>query len=119
MKIYKIYACAYGTFWEYDVNCPPGWYGSGCYDVEVECIQEASFDIAANGLEKAVELTGKMFEEYQGSDWSYDVHAVYYDPDAVEVKDDPDDGETEEVFDFEYQIPENGSDVPEEYSKEI
>ena len=119
MKIYKIYACAFGSVWEYDVNCPPGWFGSGVYDVEYECYQEASFDVAANTLERAPELVAEKFCGYQGSEWSYDVHSVYYDPNAVEEKEDPDDGETEEVFDWEYENPEVSDDFPKEYSKEI
>ena len=119
MKIFKIYACAYGTYWEFDVDCPYGWHGSGCYDVEYECYQEASFDVAANSLEKALELIEKKFEEYQGGTYSYTVHSVYYDPESVDEQDDEEGAETEEVFDWHYEDPVNGSELPEEYSKEI
>ena len=119
MKIFKIYACAYGTFWVKDVNCPPYCRGSGCYDEVYGCYQEATFDVAAKTLENALRLVDEQFGKSQGHDWSYSVESVYYDPKAVEEKDDPDDGDTEEVFDWNYEEPVNGADVPKEYANEI
>lgn len=117
--IYKIETCAFGTFWEQDVDCPPYWRGSGCYDEEYECIQEATFEVAADTLDEALKLIGDVFEKYN-TRYDYTLYSIYYDPDAVTEKEDEDDGNAE-VFDYNYSEPVNGKsvEVPERYSKEI
>ena len=117
MKIYKIYACAFGTYLEADVDCPLDWRGSGCYDVEHELYQEATFEVAALSLENALKMVCDKFNKYQG-EWSYSVYSVFYNPNAVEENDGPD-GETEEIVDWYYETPVVDTDFPEEYSKEI
>ena len=104
MKDFKIYACAYGTYWS--------------YDEEYECVQEAVFNVAAENLENALRLVDKQFEKSQGCDWDYDVQAVYYNPKATEIREDDGD-DYEEVFYWDYKKPVDGSDVPDEYSNEI
>ena len=114
--IYKIETCALGHYWEKDVNCPPSWRGSGCYDEEVECSQEATFDVAADTLEEALKLIGEVFEKYNKG-YSYTLDSLLYDADTVEEKDDDEDGHAE-VFDYNYSKPEC-VEVPERYSEEI
>lgn len=117
--IYKIETCAFGTFWVQDVDCPLYWRGSGCYDEEYECIQEATFEVAADTLDEALKLIGGVFEKYN-TKFDYTLCSIYYDPDTVTEKDDEDDGNAE-VFDYYYSEPVNGEsvEVPERYSKEI
>lgn len=76
MKQYTIEAVAYGTLWERDVNCPPGWRGSGCYDVEYTTCCEAWFKICARSLDEAVKEIPKMYI------WK-DYDSFFYDPDTV------------------------------------
>lgn len=118
MKIYKINAAAFGSYWEQDVNCPPGWRGSGCYDVEIECAQEATFEVVAKSLVNALKLVEDFFEKDQG-DYSYNVQAVYYDTETVETRDDDWDGKTEEVIDWDFKKPEDHGRIENEYSCEI
>lgn len=117
--IYKIETCAFGTFWVKDVDCPPYWRGSGCYDEEYECIQEATFDVAADTLDEALKLIGGVFEKYN-TKFDYTLYSIYYDPDTVTEKEDEDDGNAE-VFDYNYSEPVNGEsvEVPERYGEEI
>ena len=117
--IYKIETCAFGTFWVQDVDCPPYWRGSGCYDEEFECYQEATFEVAADTLDEALKLIGCVFEKYNPK-YDYTLYSIYYDPDTVTEKDDEEDGHAE-VFDYNYSEPVEGKSVkvPERYSKEI
>ena len=117
--IYKIETCAFGTFWVQDVDCPSYWRGSGCYDEEYECIQEVTFDVAADTLDEALKLIGGVFEKYN-TRYDYTLYSIYYDPDTVTEKEDEDDGHAE-VFDYNYFEPVNGKsvEVPERYSKGI
>ena len=66
----------------------------------------------------ALKLVGDRFEKDQG-EWSYNVQAVYYDPDAIETREDEEGGDTEEIIDWNYERPENKGDVDEDYSCEI
>ena len=118
MKEFTINACSGGSCWEYDVNCPPGWYGSGCYDVEHFLYQEATFYVNAKTLEKALQLIDEKFKSYQGCGYSYTVHAVFYNPDSVKEKEAEDGVDTEEVYEWEYETPVE-DDVPDEYKCEI
>ena len=117
--IYKIETCAFGTFWVQDVDCPPYWRGSGYYDEEFECYQEATFEVAADTLDEALKLIGGVFEKYN-TKYDYTLYSIYYDPDTVTEKDDEEDGHAE-VFDYNYSEPVEGKSVkvPERYSKEI
>lgn len=119
MKIYNIDTCAFGHFWVEDVNCPLYWMGSGCYDEEYECYQEATFDVAADTLDEALKLIGAVFEKYN-TRYDYTLDSLFYDADTVKEKDDEED-EHAEVFDYYYSEPVNGEsiEVPERYSKEI
>ena len=118
MKTYTIEVCAFGTFWEADVNCPPGWYGSGCYDVEYELHQEADFLVVADSLENALKLIDEKFRKFQGDEYSYTVTQVCYNPDSIEVREADDDDSDEEIIDYYYFTPEEGLDGYENY-KEI
>ena len=117
--IYKIETCAFGTFWVKDVDCPPYWRGSGCYDEEYECVQEATFEVAADTLDEALKLIGGVFEKYNRR-YDYTLDSLFYDADTVEEKDDEEDGYSE-VFDYYYSEPDTGKsvEVPERYSEEI
>ena len=117
--IYKIETCAFGTFWVQDVNAPLYWIGSGCYDVEYECYQEATFDVAADSLNDALKMIYDSFEKLN-TQYDYNLYSVYYDPNTVEEKDDEDDGNAE-VFDYNFSEPVNGEsvEIPERFSKEI
>ena len=117
--IYNIETCAFGHFWVKDVNCPPYWRGSGCYDEEYGCYQEATFDVTADTLDEALKLIGNVFEKYN-TRYDYTLDGLFYDTDTVEVKDDEEDGHAE-VFDYYYSEPVNGEsvEIPERYSKEI
>lgn len=119
MNLYKIEVCAFGSFIEPDVNCPPGWRGSGCYDVEHECYQEASFDVAANDLDDALQLIAKEYEKLD-RDWDIGPSSFYYDPVTVEAQEGIDDGK-EEITDYVYSEPKIGSDydAPARYCVEI
>ena len=118
-NIYHIETCGCGHFWEEDVDCPMEWLGSGCYDVEYMCIQEATFDVAADTLEEALKLISQAFEKCN-TKYSYELDCILYDPATVEEKPD-EDGEYSEVFDYEYSEPECAEEIeaPERYSKEI
>ena len=119
MKIFSIETCAFGTFWVQDVDCPPYWRGSGCYDEEYDCIQEATFEVAAETLGNALKLIDGVFEKYN-TKFDYTLYSIHYDPDTVTEKEDEDDGNAE-VFDYNYSEPECGEykQVPERYSKDI
>ena len=120
MKTFTIEACGFGSFWVRDVNCPPGWYGSGCYDVEYECYQEATFIVCAPTLEKALKEIAAKFERYN-TNYGYDLHAIYYDPTTVSVEIDDEECEIADLVDCHYEEPVNGEsvDVPDRYSEEI
>ena len=119
MKIFSIETCAFGTYWAQDVDCPISWRGSGCYDVEYECVQEATFEVAAETLGDALKLISGVFEKYN-TNYDYTLYSIYYDPNTVTEKEDEDDGKAE-VFDYNYSEPECGESkqVPERYSEDI
>lgn len=118
MKIYKINALATGYYTVPDVDCPPGWMGSGCYDVDVDCYQEATFSIAANTLEEALDLLDKKFTDFQGHNWSFNVENIYYNPYTVVDEEDKDGGEPE-ILDYDYEKPVDDDKLPTEYEHEI
>ena len=117
MKIFDIDACAEGTYTLFDVNCPPGWYGSGCYDVEVECYQEIHFTVAAETLDDALQMILDGFEDCHG-DYANSVDKIYYNTNSVQEKDDEEDGDAE-IIDYERQEPVDKPDAPKEYNAEI
>lgn len=119
MKIFKIEVAAIGSYWELDVNAPYGWHGSGVYDVEHECWQEATFSVAAETLEQATAMISSSYEKCN-RDWSNSADAIYYDPNTIEETEDNDGGGAE-IVDYHFREPKNGTDtaVPARYSKEI
>ena len=117
MKIYDIDACAEGTYWVYDVNCPPGWRGSGCYEVEVECYQEIHFTVAAETLDDALQMVFDAFEDCHG-DYSNSSDRVVYNTDTVTEKEDEEGGDAE-IIDYERYEPVDKPDAPKEYNAEI
>ena len=96
MNIYTIEVCACGTIWERDVNCPPRWRGSGCYDEEYEVHREFRFSVSATSLERALELLSRWWGDH-APDWC-SLDCVLYNPETIDEEDDPDDGTVEEVF---------------------
>lgn len=119
MKLYTIEVCACGTVWERDVNCPPSWVGSGCYDVDHEVYREFRFYVSAMSQERALKLVSKWWFNNE-PDWC-SLDAVFYDPSTVEEQDDPECGEYEEVYDYESETaePVYSSDIPTGYSEEL
>lgn len=117
MKIFGIEACAEGSYWEYDVNCPPGWYGSGCYDVEVECYQEVFFKVAAETLDDALQMILDQFKNCHG-DYANSIDSVFYNTASVTEEDDEEGGDSE-IFDYEISEPVGRPDAPKEYNAEI
>ena len=117
MKIFEIDACAEGSYWLYDVGCPPGWYGSGCYDVEVECYQEIHFRVAAETLDEALQLIFDQFENCHGN-YANSIDSIFYNTETVTVKEDDGDGESE-IIDYERKEPVDKPDAPGEYNAEI
>ncbi len=115
MKNYHIEACAGGSVWEYDVNCPWGWRGSGCYDVEHECYQKGEFAVCAESLEKALELVRDAWEKV--NHYAIDNHSYFYDPDTVEIEE-AEDGDVAEVYEEWFGEPEEAY-VPERYKEEF
>lgn len=49
-----------GHYTERDVNCPPGWRGSGCYDRDVKTWKYAEVEVWARNAQEAEEFA----EEY-------------------------------------------------------
>lgn len=117
MKRFEIDACAEGTYTMFDVGCPPGWYGSGCYDVEVECYQEIHFRVAAETLDDALQLILDGFEACHG-DYANSIDSVFYNPDSVIEEEDDGEGSAE-IIDYERKEPVDKADAPKEYSAEI
>lgn len=118
LKIYEIQVCAFGTFWERDVDCPSYWRGSGCYDVEYETIREGTMSVSAYSKERALKLVSLWFFR-EVPEWCETIQDVYYDPDTITEKEDEDDGCYEEVFDYDFEEAEVGADVPDAYSEEL
>ena len=119
MRIYKIDACCFGHYWEHDVKCPPRWRGSGCYDVEVECYQEATFEVVAEGLAAALKLLTDQWDKLN-KDWSHSADDFWYDPDTVTSREDDGDGPAE-VLEYQFKEPVDGADydIPARYSEEV
>ena len=115
MKLYRIEVAAFGVYWEYDVNAPLDWIGSGVYDVEHEFHQEAWFEVAAPTLKDALALVGREFAKH--SDF-HTFDSVWYDPYSVSVVSNEDGEEAPFLADWEYSEPVEG-DGPKRYSKEI
>lgn len=114
MKNYEIDACAYGTYWKHDVNCPSDWRGSGCYDVEVEGIQKAHFTIAAENLGDALKMLDEHFCKNQG-EWEYNVLHTYYLPSFVEESESEED--EPDILDVIYEKPEEAYREPKGFEK--
>lgn len=118
MKLYRIEVAAFGVYWEYDVNAPLDWIGSGVYDVMHECHQEAWFEVAAYELEDALQLIAQEFSKH--SDYSINFTSIWYAPSTVEETDYEDEEREPPFFaDWGYKEPVEGQDAPEKYDKEI
>ena len=114
MKTYTIDVCAFGSVWEQDVDCPLEWRGSGCYDVQHECYQEAKFTVWANSLGNALKMIRDEYEQ-RDREWCINPTKFKYDPATVKETDCEDDGE-EEIFDSEFDVPKEGTECPERYT---
>ncbi len=119
MKLFTIEVCAVGTVWERDVDCPMYWRGSGVYDVDHEVYREFRFFVSAESRERALKVISEWWDKNDPYWCSLD--AVFYDPSTIEEKDDPEDGEIEEVYetDYDHCEPVFSDDVPERYSEEL
>lgn len=117
MKIFDIDACARGSYTEFDVNCPPGWFGSGCYDVEVECHQEVHFTVAAETVDEAVGMILDQFGNCHG-DYCNSTDDVFYDTESVVESEDNGEGGPE-ILEYEPKEPVDGYDMPDRYNAEI
>ncbi len=108
MKNFVIDAVVCGSYWEYDVDCPLEWRGSGCYDVLHEFWQMATFKVVAKTLDKALSIIVEHFDGNNG---------IYYDPSTVKISEA---GENDEEGDIESDIdePVEKEEFPERYSEE-
>ncbi len=112
MKIFTIEVCACGRITFYDVNCPPRWVGSGCYDEEYEVHREFTHKVSAMNLDHALKLVS-IYWFKENPDWC-DLDCVLYNPDTIKEEEDPEDGTYEEVYDTDcdYTEPEYDERVP-------
>ena len=121
MKIFTIEVCACGRIIFHDVNCPPRWRGSGCYDVECEVHREFRHFVAAMSLDRALKLVARHWFN-EDPDWC-NLDSVLYNPDTIKEEDDPEDGDYEEVYDTDYEYTEPEYDesvpIPDCYSEEL
>ena len=107
MKTFEIEAVVCGHWWEFNVNCPPAWRNSGCYDVEREFWQTVKFVVSAESLERALKLISSHIEDNDG---------VLYDPDTVKERDN--DEADEEVEEAELGDPVENKPIPDRYCEE-
>ena len=107
MKTFEIEAVVCGSYWEYNVDCPLEWRGSGCYDVLHEFWQPATFIVSAETIDKALELISKHFEDNNG---------VWYDPNTVKERENEE--ADEEVEEVDLDEPVENKDIPDRYSEE-
>lgn len=119
MRKYHIEMACFGSYVEQDVNCPPQWRGSGCYDVEVECYQEATFEVVAEGLDAALKMASGQWDKLNTA-WSNSADEFWYDPDTVTSSEDDGEGPAE-IISYEFKPPVDGADydIPARYEKEV
>jgi len=99
MKRFTIDICAYGSAWERDVNCPPGWRGSGCYDVEYTTRREGWIKIGARNLDEAI-------KEIPKATVMRDYDVIFYDPSTVIEEDIVDDEDETDAWEIDHEYEE-------------
>ena len=114
MNIYEIEVLAIGTYTKIDFNDR-----SGCSDVDRECYQEGTFDVAAESLVDALALVVRDYEKCN-RDWTNSADTFYYDPISVTEREDDGDGGAE-ILDYHLREPRLGADcdAPMRYSREV
>lgn len=119
MRLFDICVVSFGSYYAGESpDCPWEWRGSGCYDVYVECWQEAAFSVAANSLEEALSLISDNYEK-MNREYCNSCDALYYDPDSVVEYPDEEGGDGPEIFECHFNEPVDGENAPLCYSKEV